>query len=117
MLSEAEGCAVLRGVFSARGYTIAENVPLHEGKLHFTADGWDAIARVGYEYLTHMAGDHLELGPAVLAELGRRIAAGNLYLFVIDEESVASAEELAAAAEAFLDEVARRRAAPAGAGA
>jgi hypothetical protein len=109
MLSEAEGCAVLKRVFTARGYAIAENVPFHEGNVAFNADGWDAGARVGYEYLTHLAGDHAELDHAVLGELGQRIAAGELYVFIIDETAIESAEELAEAAEAFLDQVARRR--------
>jgi hypothetical protein len=112
MLSESEGCAVLHRVFAARGYTIAENVPFDEGGVRFTADGWDAGARVGYEYLTRLAGDHAELAPGVLAELGRRIAVGELFFFVVDEVAVASEEELAAAANGFLDEVARRQRSP-----
>ncbi len=108
MLSEAEGCAVLKRAFAGRGYSIQENVPFREGRLDFTADGWDPVARVGYEYLTHLAGDHAELTAIARAELGRRIAAGDLYIFVVDETAATSAEDLAAAAEAFLDEVARR---------
>jgi hypothetical protein len=109
MLSEAEGCAVLKQVFTARGYTIADNVALDEGGVRFHADGWDAGARVGFEYLTHLAGDHAELASAVMAGLGAHIAAGKLFLFVIDETDIATAEELGEAAGKFLDEVARRR--------
>lgn len=109
MLAEDEGCEVLREVFTRRGYTVAREVAFAEGDLRFTIDGWDAAARVGYEYLTRASGDHDDLTPAELAALGERIERGELYVFVIDEASVADADALRWAAERFLDEVARRR--------
>lgn len=109
MLSESEGCAVLRRVFSSRGYAIAEHAPFAEAGVACSLDGWDAAARVGYEYLTHQDADHLDFPPAVIAELEARMEAGELYVFLIDQVGEISADDLATAAGAFLDEVARRR--------
>lgn len=111
MLSEDEGRAVLRAVFERRGYAILEDYRFTEGDLSFVADGWDPQARVGYEYLTRIAGDHEAMSSDLLSRLSRWVESGRLYLFLIDEEDIEVAEELSEAAEAFLDEVARRRAA------
>lgn len=110
MLSEADGCLLLARLFQARGYQISRNVPIREQSLSFTADGWDERARVGFEYLTHEAGDQLDLPPQMRAELERRIQQGDLYFFLIDERQIESADELAWAAERFLDHVERLRA-------
>jgi hypothetical protein len=109
MLSEAEGRAILGGVFSARGYAIVEDAPFAEGGVSFIADGWDAAARVGYEYLTHEAGDQRDLPPSAREELERRMEAGELFFLLIDERDVDGPPLLAWAAERFLDEVERRR--------
>lgn len=114
MLGEDEGCDVLFEAFTRRGYAIARGVAFAEGGVTFEVDGWDAAARVGFEYLTRTSGDHDDLTPDELAELGARIDRGELYVFVIDEASVADADELRWAAERFLDEVARRRGGGAG---
>ncbi|MEZ4383249.1 MAG: hypothetical protein R3A79_18115 [Nannocystaceae bacterium] len=109
MISEAEGCAILTRVFESRGYRIARDVLLAVGGVELTADGWDADARVGFEYMTLEAGDHADLTPAEMVELGERMERGELFLFVIDENRIEVAEDLEWAARAFLDEVARRR--------
>ena len=109
MLTDAQGCAVLTEVFEARGFAIERDVKLAEGDLEFTADGWDAAARVGFEYLTHEAGDHLDLTPEELQRLAARMEAGELYVFVIDEGQIEDPDELRWAAERFLDEVTRRK--------
>lgn len=108
MLSEAQGCAVLRRAFEARGFTVAENVPFHEGGVRFEIDGWDAERRVGYEYLTREVGDHQELRPEMVMELARRMEAGELFILLVDEADVGSEADLRWAAGAFLDRVASR---------
>jgi hypothetical protein len=110
MLDEAQGCEVLARVFAARGFRVARDVAFCEGGVQFVADGWDAETRVGFEYLTHAAGDHLDLRPEELAELEARMQRGELFFFVIDETDVGSEADLAWAAERFLDEVKRRQA-------
>lgn len=112
MLTEAEGCAVLAQVFAARGYAIARDVPFAEGGVRFSMDGWDAQARVGFEFLTREAGDHDELSAGMMTELAERMERGELYVFLLDEIEVVDADELAWAANAFLDEVARRGGGP-----
>ena len=85
MLTEREGCAVLAEVFAARGYSLTRDVRFDERGLRFDIDAWDAAARVGFEFRTHEAGDHIDLTDAELATLAARIEAGDLYVFVIDD--------------------------------
>lgn len=110
MLREDEGCRILKSVFERRGFSIVEEFPFREGDVAFTADGWDPDKRVGYEYMTTSERDHEDLQPDELLRLTEWIEAGKLFLFIVDETDIDGEEELVAAAEAFLDEVATRRA-------
>ncbi len=110
MLTERQGCALLAQVFAARGYALARDVRFDEDGLCFDIDGWDAAARVGFEYRTHEAGDHKDLTDAELALLAARIEAGDLAVFVIDDTAVEDEAELRLYAHQFLDAVAQRRA-------
>ncbi len=109
MLGEAEGCEILHAVFRARGYHTLADVAFAEEGVEFDADGWDPVARVGFEYLSSGAGDHDDLRPDELERLAARMDRGELYFLVIDESEVPDAGTLRFAAERFLDEVARRR--------
>lgn len=108
-LTEAEGTAVLRRVFEAKGFSIAERFDFAEGGVHVNLDGWDAAARVGYEYLTEEEHDEAEFTKAVTAELEGRMEKGELFVMLIDEHDIESAAELEIAAECFLAAVAARR--------
>jgi len=108
MLSEKEGCALLKRLFEAQGYNIEENVDFKEADVSFNCDGWDADKRVGYEYMTLSERDHEDLDPDELLRINEWIAAGKLFLFIVDETEVESAEELEEAAVRFLEEVGRR---------
>lgn len=108
-LSETKACEHLARIFRARGYRIARNVTFREYGVSFHVDGWDAKARVGFEFLTSEDDDHEDL---TLREYQTLMAAqqrGELALFVIDEVEPLSAGDLAESAEAFLDEVAAAR--------
>jgi len=74
-LSEAEGCDLLARVFRARGYAIVRNLQFREYGVEFHVDGWDAKARVGFEYLTSEDEDHDDLSlveyKALMAEQRR----------------------------------------------
>lgn len=109
MLTEVEGCELLTRVFTARGYQIARDVPIDLPGVAFVADGWDANKRVGFEYMTRAAGDHLDLEGPEIAALAAMMERGELAIFVIDEVVIADPAELEWAAGAFLDEVERRR--------
>jgi hypothetical protein len=50
-LSEFDGCDLLARLFRARGYAIKRNQIFREYGVEFHVDGWDAKARVGFEYL------------------------------------------------------------------
>ena len=108
MLREDQGCQILAGVFAARGYPVKRDVPFAEGKVSFEIDGFNAEHRVGFEFRTDEAGDKDDLDDDELLELARRMEAGELFIFVIDDVSVDSEADLAQYAHGFLNEVERR---------
>ncbi|MCA9590683.1 MAG: hypothetical protein KC657_35530 [Myxococcales bacterium] len=101
-LTEAEGCEVLDACFRRAGLDVARNVVFDERGIKVTLDGWDAKARVGFELITTEAGDRAEFTPDVVAALEERMEAEELFLFLVDEQDVPSAEVLEQAAERFL---------------
>ena len=116
-LSEAAGCDLLAKVFRARGYTIARNLQFREYGVEFHVDGWDAKARVGFEYLSSEDDDHDDLSVVEYQALMEQQRRGELSLFVIDEVEPISAADLEEQANEFLDEVEAARASRRAAGA
>jgi len=116
-LSEAAGCDLLAKVFRARGYTVARNLQFREYGVEFHVDGWDAKARVGFEYLTSEDEDHDDLSLVEYQALMDQQRRGELSLFVIDEVEPISAADLEEQANEFLDEVEAARASRRAAGA
>lgn len=108
-MTEAEGTALLLARFTEAGYAIAQDHPFHEDDIVVDLDGWDAAARVGYEYITREAGDDRQFDAATLARFEARIALGELHVLLIDERDAVTAEALDAAARGFLAELATRR--------
>jgi hypothetical protein len=108
-VTEAEGCALLLARFTEAGYAVAESFPFHEGDVSVDLDGWDAAARVGYEYITRQAGDDRQFDPATLARFEERMEKGELYVLLVDERDAVTAPALEAAAKGFLAELASRR--------
>jgi hypothetical protein len=105
-LSETEGCDLLTRLFRARGYTIARNLPFREYGVEFHIDGWDADARVGFEFLSSEDDDHDDLSLVEYQALWTAQQLGELALFIVDEVEPLSAADLAESANEFLDEVA-----------
>ena len=105
-LTEMQGCDLLARLFSKRGYTIERNVMFREYGVEFHIDGWDPRARVGFEFLTSEDDDHIDLSLEEYNELTAAQRRGELALFIIDEVEPLAAEDLAAEAHEFLDEVA-----------
>jgi hypothetical protein len=105
LLSETQACDLLARLFRDRGYKVMRNIPFHEHGVSFHIDGWDAKARVGFEFLTSEDEDHDDL---TLREYQTLMAAqqrGELALFVLDEVEPLSAPDLTDLANDFLDEV------------
>ena len=105
-LTEMQGCDLLARLFSKRGYAIERNVAFREYGVEFHIDGWDPRARVGFEFLTSEDDDHIDLTLEEYNELTAAQRRGELALFIIDEVEPLAAEDLAAEAHEFLDEVA-----------
>lgn len=109
MLTEARGCQVLAATFTERGHPIVCDVDFDEAGVAFNIDGWCSATRVGFEYRTHAAGDKVDLTADELELLGEAMEQGSFFILVIDEDDVGSADDLRLYANAFLDEVERRR--------
>jgi hypothetical protein len=108
-LSEAAGCALLTKLFRARGYSIRRNVAFREKGISFDIDGWDAKARVGFEFLSSEKDDHDDLSLQEFELLKDAEQRGEFFIFVVDEVEPLSAAALRDAAESFLDDVAAAR--------
>ena len=111
-MTEAEGRAVLRTLFSARGFEIEEDVVVEEDSFRVTLDGWDRRRRVGYEYMTVEAGDLAEFSNDAIRGLEDRMRRGDLYVFLADQVHELDRASLERAARECLDEVARRGVTP-----
>ena len=109
MLTESQGCAVLKESFQAAGYDIHDNFAFSEGIIRFHIDGFDPATRVGFEFITTEAGDRGELSSEMLTQIEQQIAQGTLFILLVDEYEVESEAELRMHAERFLELVAARR--------
>ncbi len=92
-------CALLKQRFEAAGFHIDENQPFDEQGVRFEIDGWNAEARVGYEYISSEAGDGWDVDGTVVAALEVRRQKGELHVLFVDESDAARIGELA---DAFL---------------
>ena len=108
-MTEAEGKALLLARFTEAGYAVVADFHFHEGDVVVDLDGWDAAARVGYEYITREAGDDKQFDDATLVRFEARMEKGELYVLLVDEREAVTKEALGAAADGFLAELARAR--------
>jgi hypothetical protein len=108
-VTEAEGCALLLAKFTEAGYAIAPDFHFHEGDIEVDLDGWDAKARVGYEYITREAGDDEQFDDTTLGRFEARMEKGELFVLLVDEREAITKDALDAAATGFLAELAKRR--------
>ncbi|HTR56415.1 MAG TPA: hypothetical protein VMJ10_37330 [Kofleriaceae bacterium] len=104
-MEERKACALLKARFEAAGFHIAENVMFEEDGMRFEMDGFDADARVGYEYVTDEAGDSWDVDDAVQQALAERRVKGDLFVLVVNETEAPDADALGKRADAFLAEL------------
>jgi len=102
-VTEAQGTRLLLQCFAEAGYAIRENFHFHEGDIEVDLDGWNEKARVGYEYITAEAGDHLQFDAATLARFEARMRKGELFVLLVDEHDAVTEAELEDAAKGFLE--------------
>jgi hypothetical protein len=108
-MQERQACALLKARFEAAGLRIAENVMFDEDGVRFEIDGFDADARVGYEYVTDEAGDSWDVDDQVQQALAARRAKGELFVLVVTEADAPDAVVLGNRADAFLAELPKPR--------
>ena len=108
-LSELKACDLLTQLFRARGFKIERNVMFREYGVVFHIDGWDAKARVGFEFLTSEDDDHDDLNLEEYKTLMMAQQRGELSLFIMDEVEPASEADLIESVNDFLDELALAR--------
>lgn len=101
-MTEAEGVALLTARFTEAGYRITQNFHFQEGDISVDLDGWDPAARVGFEYITREAGDHVQFTPATLARFEARMEKGELFVLLVDEHEAVTKDALDEAAFGFL---------------
>lgn len=102
-MDEREGSEALALCFAEAGLKIERDYRFREGGVDVSLDGFDPVARIGFEFITTEAGDRAEFTAAVIEELETRMRAEELFVFLIDEAHVPGAETLLGAARAFLD--------------
>lgn len=101
-MEERQACALLKARFEAAGFRIAENVTFDEDGVRCELDGFDADARVGYEYVTAEAGDGWDVDDAVKTAFAQKAAKGDLSILVVEEGDAPDAAALTRAADGFL---------------
>jgi len=85
LLTETQACDLLSRLFRARGFKVVRNIPFQEYGVSFHIDGWDAKARVGFEFLSSEDDDHDDLSLKEYQTLMDAQQRGELSLFIIDE--------------------------------
>lgn len=108
-MTEAQGRALLHGLFTEAGYAIVEDFRFDEDGVAVDLDGWDAAARVGYEYITREAGDDKQFDEATLSRFEERMDRGELFVLLVDETAAVTESALAEAGRGFLAELASRK--------
>ena len=101
MLNEATGRLILKEAFEAQGFKITENYSLPVDHSVVELDGYDPVARVGYEYSTREDGLDWNLLDGLMAQ-------NHCRLFVIDEELAEEAQYILSAVFEFFRELETR---------
>lgn len=107
-MEERKACARLRQRFEEAGFRIAENVDFDQHGMRFDLDGYDAAAKVGYEYVTDEAGDGWDVDEAVVAKLSELRASGALSILVVDEDEAPDEASLDRAISEFFSDLGAR---------
>lgn len=107
-MEERKASEHLKRRFEQAGFRIAENVDFNEHGLRFDLDGYDADAKVGYEYVTDEAGDGWDVDEAVVAKLTELRQSGGLSVLVIDEDEAKDPAALDRLADEFFAELKAR---------
>lgn len=111
-MEERKASEHLKRRFEQAGFRIAESVDFNEHGLRFDLDGYDADAKVGYEYVTDEAGDGWDVDEAVIGKLTELRQSGGLHILVIDENEAKDVASLDRLADEFLADLKERGVGP-----
>lgn len=104
-MEERKASELLKRRFEAAGFRIAESFDFNAHGLRFDLDGFDADAKVGFEYVTDEAGDGWDVDDDVIAKLTALRQSGELSVLVIDEAEAKDEADLTRLADEFLAEL------------
>lgn len=107
-MEERKASERLKARFEQAGYRIKESVDFDQHGLRFDLDGYDADAKVGYEYVTDEAGDGWDVDDAVIAKLTELRTSGELSILVVDEDEAPDEAGLDRAIDEFLADLKER---------
>ncbi len=107
-MEERKASELLKRRFEAAGFRITESFDFGAHGLRFDLDGFDAEAKVGYEYVTDEAGDGWDVDDTVIAKLTALRESGELSVLVIDEDEAKDEASLTRLADEFLAELKER---------
>lgn len=107
-MEERKASELLKRRFEAAGFRITESFDFGAHGLRFDLDGFDAEAKVGYEYVTDEAGDGWDVDDDVIAKLTALRQSGELSILVIDEDEAKDEATLGRLADEFLAELKER---------
>ncbi len=113
-MEERKASERLKSRFEQAGFRIKESVDFDKHGLRFDLDGYDADAKVGYEYVTDEAGDGWDVDDAVIAKLTELRASGELSILVVDEDEAPDEAGLDRAIDEFLADLKERGVTPTG---
>lgn len=107
-MEERKASERLKLRFEQAGFRIKESVDFDKHGLRFDLDGYDADAKVGYEYVTDEAGDGWDVDDAVIAKLTELRQSGELSVLVVDEDEAPDEAGLDRAIDEFLADLKER---------
>jgi hypothetical protein len=95
--------AVLDRAFADAGLRIQNDYPFRSGTTMLQLDGFDPVAKVGYQYVSHADADVVtDFDTAAELAMRELDGAGKIRLLIIHDGDVGDVEELAARAREFI---------------
>lgn len=103
-LAEALAREVIGRAFAQAGLRMTNDVQFRTGNTLLTLDGFDPIAKVGFQYVSHGDADVVtDFDAAAEMALRELDEGGKIRLFIVHDGDVRDVDELIAMTRAFID--------------